>query len=403
MISEIVMPNLGATGGDVTLDGWLVKPGDAVRAGQPLFVVTTDKATVEVEAFRDGVLRVVRVQAGETVSLGTVVGLLADTMDESLPVVKVQPASQEVSAPPQPHNLPPAPTQTDRLLISPLARRMAEQEGLNPEKIVGSGRGGQILKRDVVQALATRRVESPVATANGARREILSPMRRAIAERTKLSKSDTPHFYATITIDMQAALALRQQVVDWTSEHGWAPPTITDLCLRATALALRDLPVLNARFDGDAILYHEDINLGLVVGLDDGMLIPVIRQADRLNLTALAAETRRLRQRAESGQLSANELAGGTFTLSNLGMFGLDSFTAVINPPEAGILALGAVKVQPAVVDGVVVPRPLMVATLSVDHRVVDGITAARFVAAFKDLLENPFRLTLDAPQETRS
>lgn len=404
MISEIVMPNLGATGGDVTLDDWLVKPGDAVKAGQPLFVVTTDKATVEVEAFRDGVLREIRAQAGETVPLGTVVALLADAMDEPLPTTsETQTAPETVVAVPLSNNPLPAPMQTERLLISPLARRMAEQEGLEPAKIAGSGRGGQILKRDIVQALTARRVKLPIAAANGARRELLSPMRRAIAERTQRSKSAAPHFYATITVDMKAALDLRQQAIEWANQHGWMPPSITDLCLRATALSLRDFPMLNASFDGDAILYHEDINLGLVVGLDDGMLIPVIRQADRLNLTGLVAETRRLRQRAEAGQLSATELTGGTFTLSNLGMFGLDSFTAVINPPEAGILALGAVKEQPTVVDGEVVPRPLLVTTLSVDHRVVDGITAARFVAAFKDLLEHPLRLTLDAPQETRS
>jgi pyruvate dehydrogenase E2 component (dihydrolipoamide acetyltransferase) len=269
--------------------------------------------------------------------------------------------------------------------------------------IAGSGRGGQILKRDVMRAQASRLAELPASVTNPTRREILSPMRRAIAERTRSSKSDAPHFYATITIDMRAALDVRQQIVDWANQHGWTPPSITDLCLRAAALALREFSTLNARFDGDAILYYDDINLGLVVGLEDGMLIPVIRQADHLSLTALATETRRLRHRAEAGLLSADEFYGATFTLSNLGMFGLDSFTAVLNPPQAGILALGAIKEQPAVVEGVVMPRPLMVATLSADHRVVDGITAARFAATFRDLLEHPIRLTLDAPQEVRS
>lgn len=402
MISEIVMPNLGATGGDVMLDDWLVKPGEGVKAGQPLFVVTTDKATVEVESFRAGVLREIRVQAGEMVPLGTVVALLSDSMQEPLPATEAQ-HPREAAPAPSSFNTPPTSAQTNRLLISPLARRMAEQEGLDPANITGSGRAGQILRRDVERALADRSIGTVPAPPNGARREPLSPMRRAIAEQTQRSKSNAPHFYATITIDMTAALDLREQAGDWANQHGWTPPSITDLCLRAVALTLHDFPALNARFDGDAILYHKDINLGLVVGLDDGMLIPVIRQANRLNLTALAAETRRLRQRAEAGQLSASELTGGTFTLSNLGMFGLDSFTAVLNPPEAAILALGAVKEQPAVVDGNIVPRSLMVATLSVDHRVVDGIRAARFVAAFKDLLEHPLRLTLDAPQEARS
>jgi pyruvate dehydrogenase E2 component (dihydrolipoamide acetyltransferase) len=185
--------------------------------------------------------------------------------------------------------------------------------------------------------------------------------------------------------------------------NGWPTPTITDVCLRAAALALRQHPAINASFDGDAILYHDTINVGLVIGLPDGMLIPVIRHADRLNLYTLAGTTRRLRQGAESGTLSAADLSGGTFTVSNLGMYGVDSFTAVINPPEAGILALGAVAERPAVINGAVVPRAQMTAVLSIDHRAVDGIVAAQFIATFKSLLENPIALTLDPPQQEAS
>jgi pyruvate dehydrogenase E2 component (dihydrolipoamide acetyltransferase) len=226
-------------------------------------------------------------------------------------------------------------------------------------------------------------------------------MQRAIAARVQRSKGEIPHFYASITIDMSAALEARQQAVQWAAKQGWSKPSITDLCIKAAALALREYPALNASFDGDAILTYSDINIGLIVGLERGMLVPVIPQADQINLFTLAATTQRLRRQAEAGQLSASDLSGGTFTLSNLGMYGLDSFTAVINPPQAGILALGAVKEQPVVIDGELAVRPLMTAALSVEHRVVDGITAARFADAFKVMLENPLRLTLDPPQES--
>jgi pyruvate dehydrogenase E2 component (dihydrolipoamide acetyltransferase) len=397
MISEVIVPDLGATGGDVRLDEWLVHPGEHVTAGQPLFVVTTDKATVEVEAFRVGIVRAIHVEAGQAVPLGAVVALLADSMEEPIGEPAAGPGTETPGAAKADQPLQALDrSSNDRILVSPVARQIAAEESLDLSKLRGSGRQGQILKRDVMQALYARKE-------TGVRREPLSPMRRAIAERAQRSKSQAPHFYATITVDMAAALDLHRQVVDWAEKHGWVKPSITDLCIRAAALTLRTLPALNASFAGDAILTYQDINIGLIVGLDEGMLVPVVHNADRLNLYTLAAKTRQLRQRAESGQLAANDLTGGTFTLSNLGMFGVDSFTAVINPPEAGILALAAVKAQPAVIDGVVVPRPLMTAVLSVDHRVADGILAACFVKTFKDMLENPVRLTLEAPPEAPS
>jgi pyruvate dehydrogenase E2 component (dihydrolipoamide acetyltransferase) len=216
-----------------------------------------------------------------------------------------------------------------------------------------------------------------------------------------LSKSQIPHFYTTATIDMQAAIELRRQALEMAERINQSKPTITDLCIRATALTLREFPELNARFDGESIITFSDINIGLVIGLTEGMLIPVIQRADQLNLYSLASATRQVRQRVEAGQLRGSDMGQGTFTISNLGMFEIDSFTAVINPPEVGILALGKIKEQPAIVNGAIVARPLMIATLSVDHRLVDGIIAARFLTAIKDTLENPFRLTLDSPQDT--
>ncbi len=397
MISEIIIPDLGATGGDVTLEEWLVKPGEVVKTGQALYVVATDKATIEVEAFRDGVIQSILVPQGETVPLGTVIALLADSIDEKIKLAEDEP--EERSAAPESERPKFQAHQSgDRILASPLARRIAAQEDVSLELLNGSGSRGQVLKRDVIAAInARRRSGSPT----GILRKPLSPMRRTIAERTSLSKSQIPHFYTTATIDMGAAVELRRQALEMAEGIGQSKPTITDLCIRATALTLREIPELNARFDGESIIIYSDINIGLVIGLTEGMLIPVIQRADQLNLYSLASATRQVRQRVEAGQLRDSDMGQGTFTISNLGMFEIDSFTAVINPPEVGILALGKIKEQPAIVNGAIVARPLMIATLSVDHRLVDGIIAAHFLTAIKDILENPFRLALDPPQDT--
>ena len=401
MIAKIIIPDLGATGGDVTLMRWLVEPGEKVQAGQPLFLVETDKATVEVEAFREGYLRRIMVEAGETVSLGSVVALMADSMAEPLDEDLVTEDPSSVESRPAGSGVEVAVQGQERVLISPLARRMAQVEGLSLATVRGTGRQGQILKRDIEKHARPDRLQGKAAT--GIRSEPLTPMQRAIASRTSQSKAEAPHFYAGITVDMAAALATRREAVEWAREKGWAPPTITDLCLRAVALTLGNFPTLNARFQEDRIAYYEEIHIGLVVGVEaGGMLVPVVRGADKLNLFSLAAVTRRLKERAGKNALSDGEMSGGTFTLSNLGMYGLESFTAIINPPQAGILALGEVNERPWVVDGAIVPRPVMKATLSVDHRLVDGIVAGRFLAAWKEMLEKPSRLTLEPPEEIK-
>ena len=404
MISKIVKPDLGATGGDVLFIEWLVKPGDQVRVGQPLFLVETDKATVEVEAFRDGVVRELLVEAGDSVSLGSAVAIVADSLEEPLHLEtdEVSPIDESPGGrEPVPTARPSSLNEIDsgRILVSPIARRMAELEGINLSLIKGTGRLNQILKRDVENALSSSTSTSGIE--DGCRREPVSPMRRAIAQRTHLSKQVIPHYYADITVDMSAALALHRETGKKAKRRGWVSPTITDVCLLATAMTLGNFPDLNASFQETEILYYTEINIGLVVGLAaGGMLVPVVQNADGLNLFTLAAVTRRLREKAEKGVLSESELNGGTFSLSNLGMFGLDSFTAVINPPQAGILALGAVRDIPAVHEGSIVPRPLMKATLSADHRLVDGIIAAQFLANWRELLELPSAFTLDPPQE---
>ena len=396
MIYNIVIPALGATGSDVVLEEWLVKPGQFVKSGSALFMVTTDKATVEVEAFRDGFLRETLISPGAIVSVQTVVARMADTLEEPLSSISPEPAAVgiETLVERKEKLSETSDLRARRKLSSPLARRMAAELGLDLATVKGSGSQGQILKRDIIRAASQTRVEG------GLRRVALSPMRRAIAQRTQQSNAEVPHFHGSVVIDMTEAKVMLKQAAGMAGKNGWAAPTITDLVLRAAAVALRQTPALNVSFQGDEILYYDDIHLGLVIGLKEGMLIPVVHHADRLNLFSMAATTRRLRKSAETGQLSSSQLSGATFTISTLGMYGLDSFSAVINPPEAGILALGAAKEQPAAWQGTLALRWKMAATLAVDHRAVDGITVAKFLEEFKQLLENPLVLSLEPPKE---
>jgi pyruvate dehydrogenase E2 component (dihydrolipoamide acetyltransferase) len=403
MISKVVMPNLGATGTDIVLDDWLVQAGDYVRSGDPIFVVTTDKATVEVEAFRSGYIRQQLVSAGESVPPGAELAILADTPDEPLdefptPGDRALDTKDSGGEGADEENPDKSDMPERRILVTPIARRMAKEAGIDLRSIKGSGRQGEILKRDVQSALKSRQPEEK-GTIDPAdppfRREPLSPMRRAVAERTHRSKSEIPHFYTSITVDMSAAIALLKNNMGQATKRGWPVPTINDLLIRAVSLSLKETPQLNASFQDDEIRYFEPVNIGFVIGLSEGMLVPVIHHADRKNLFQLAGETSRLIEKAKVGTLGMNDLAGGTFTISNLGMYGLDQFTAVINPPQAGTLAIGAVRELPANWEGQIQLRSLMTATLSTDHRVVDGITAAKFMQTFKELLEDPFILFL--------
>lgn len=411
MLSNIVIPSFGATGGDVLIDQWLVAEGDFVEAGQPILVASTDKATVDIEAFRQGYIRKILLAAGGTAAIGQSVAILTDSLDEPLETgvpdsaLTATGASTDspASAPAVPGASPAlsttaprqvAPPDRGRIQASPLARRLAKEHGVDLAAIASAYAGRPVHGHDVLAAVTQPGAASTgaelLAKAGELERIAATPMRRAIAERTVLSKSQVPHFYAIVEIDMTAAQAMRQELPGAAKAADQTRPSITDLALQAAARALRDVPALNASYQQGQIVRYRDINIGLVVGLPEGMLIPVVRRADQLSLCELMAATRRLRQKAAAGSLAQSELSGGTFTLSNLGMFGVDSFIAVIQPPEAAILALGAVRPQPVVVAGEIVVRSMMTATLSADHRVADGITAARFLSRFRELLETP-------------
>ncbi len=412
MIYQVVVPDLGATGDGMKLTAWLVKPDAFVRAGSPLFAVTTDKADVEVEAFRDGYIRKILVDADSPVTLGTVVAVLADSLEESLADsspdgTAESPGTRDLqgiakglgaAAPEQKPEIP----ESGRVLASPLARRIAQDRGIDLGSVLSTSEGGKIHKRDILNAASRPEDRRPAAELESrnrrvARRIPLTLMRKAIAARTTRSKADVPHFYVTAVVDVSDALDFLKHAAALSLEKGWSKPSLTDVVLRAAAMALRLRPQLNASFQGNEIVYFEDVNIGLVVGLADGAILPVIANADRKDLYALAATRRQLQEKAIAGILSKAELTGSTFTISNLGMYRVESFAAVVNPPEAAILALGTARKRPSMWEGQIVPRDEMTVTLSVDHRLVDGVAAAGFLNEFKNIMENPLKLALDS------
>jgi pyruvate dehydrogenase E2 component (dihydrolipoamide acetyltransferase) len=427
VIHRIVVPDLGATGGDVELIDWLTQPGDFVATGAPIFVLTTDKANVEVEAFRGGYIRQILITAGNRVALGTVVALMSDSADEPLvsspettpnqvlregqeqaasdlvkgstrsgPSGRLTEVGKEVE---QTDNVAGALQPDLRVLASPLARRIAEEQGIDL-RTVRSAQPGPIHEQDVlneVRAKSARVQEKPASTTipvSG--RQPLSPIRRAIAEKTSFSKAHVPHFYATVEIDVTDGLEFLRTARELAKERSAAIPSFTDLVVRAASLAVRCVPQLNASWQGGEILHFAGVNVGLVIGLSEGMVVPVVEDADRKSLYQLAAVRRRLQERASAGILSRSDLGRSTITISNLGKYGVDSFIAVINPPEAAILAIGAIRKRPAVRNGSIVIRDSMTATLSADHRVVDGIPAAQFLSRFKQNIEDPLTLACD-------
>ena len=396
MATNVIMPALGVAQQTGKLLKWLKTDGQTVTKGEPLMEIETDKATVEIEAAASGILARVSAQAGDEVPVGQTIALLL-TPGEAPPVQQVTPAPTSTLMP-----LPrtesgdsgggkiagtpmrasaPAP-QFGRILASPKAKRIAKEQGIELSSLSGSGPEGSILAADVQRA-GNGNVAQPASVAP----ELipLTQMRRIVGQRMTQSKQSAPHFYISMDVDMSAVGKLRSQ---W-KERGDGPvPSINDFILQTTAHALQEFPSINSSFTEKGIQQHADINIGVAVALDEGLVVPVIRNADRLSLAELAEQSRALADKAQSKKLFPLDYEGGTFTVSNLGMLGVDSFTAIINPPQAAILAVG--RVAPRVVtdgDGIEIAS-MMTATLSADHRVVDGASAARFLRQIKHYLE---------------
>lgn len=407
LATEVIMPQMGFDMKEGKVVRWLKKPGEPVNRGEVLAEIETDKAVVEVEAFAGGVLRQIVVQEGVTVPVGETIAVIGGA-DEPLPerpATKVTPAAGNSAAPAISAPAQPAAPAGERAKASPVARRLAEERGIDLSKMTGTGPGGRITEKDV-EAFAAAKPAAPVAPAAApvpaaptaatpaAGREELTRMRLAIARRMAQSKREIPHFYLATEIDMTAALGLRKELND-AAQEGDSKITVNDLVLRAVAKALKRHPRFNASFAGDHIDLHKAIHLGMAIALPEGLIAPAILDCQDKSLGQIAAATKDLIERARNGVLRADEYTAATFNISNLGPYGIDSFTAIITYPQAASLAVGTVQEKPVARAGQVVVRQMMTATLSVDHRVNDGATAAEFLKHIKDLLEKPAGLLL--------
>jgi pyruvate dehydrogenase E2 component (dihydrolipoamide acetyltransferase) len=391
LLTKVVMPQVSITTAEVTLSCWLKKVGEKVTRGEPMLTVETDKATMDVEAYIDGYLRQTFFQDGDVVPIDAVIAIITSTPDEPLPeeVEQVQEAAAprvEKATPPAPAAPARTPAAGGRIVASPIARKLAEEHGIELTTLIGSGPGGRIMREDVEAALQAREA----AGAPAAPGLVSSGMRKAIAERTVFSNTTLPHYYVSIDLDMSAALEYVAQAKQHTANADAVVPTITDLLIWACGQIIPHHPSVNASWKDGGIEYHKQVNIGLVVGLEEGLMVPVVHNASALSISQIAGLTAKLKQKAAQGTLSMSELTGGTFTISNLGMFGISSFIAVINPPESVILALASIQKRVVVTEeGSMAIKPIMTANLSSDHRIVDGIKAAKFLNELRQVLLN--------------
>lgn len=403
MANNVLMPKMGYDMEEGKILRWLKNEGDQVTKGEPIAEIETDKVAIEIEAFASGVLTQILVPAGESAPVGDPIGVIGEPGEKAAPAAK-KPAAvkEEPKAEAKPVEAPkeearqeaPAPkAEGDRLKSSPLARKVAADLGVELQGLTGSGPGGRIVKKDV-EAAATPAKSAPAAAPAGPGKKVpLSAMRKAIARRMVESKAPVPHFYVTMAVDMDAAMALRQQINEGLEKEDKV--SVNDMIIKACALALRKHPSLNAVFAGDGIVQPEEIAISVAVAIDDGLIAPDIHRADEKSIGTIAREVKDKARRAKDGKLSPDEYGRGTFTVSNLGMFGVEAFTAIITLPQSAAIAVGAVQKEPVVKDDQVVPGQVMRFTVSADHRVTDGAGSAQFAAEVKRLLENPLQLLL--------
>ena len=434
MATEVQLPALSPTMTEGKIVKWLKKEGESISSGEAIAEVETDKSNLEVEAFDDGVLLKILVPEGETGKVGAPIAVIGQKGEKLEASAAPTPPAKPTPKPPAPgpearrempqpeergqrasgpaqvvpirrtEEVPSSSEDNGRLRASPLAKRMARDEGLDLSGVQGSGPSGRIVKRDVEAAIgqagqAAAVAKAPAPAARGpapapvfGRREPdvipVSGMRKIISQRMAEVKPGVPHFYVTIDIDMEEAAKIREQ-----AKAAEVKVSFNDLIVKAAAMALRRQPKVNVSLQGDRVLQFHTADVGIAVAIEDGLITPVIRDADQKSLGTIAAEARELAERARRKALKPEEYAGGSITVSNLGMFGVDSFIAVINPPQASIVAVGAVADKAVVREGKVVVRKTMSATFSGDHRVVDGALGAQYLQELKALLEQPTRL----------
>jgi pyruvate dehydrogenase E2 component (dihydrolipoamide acetyltransferase) len=454
MATQVIMPKLSPTMEEGQLSRWLKKEGDKISMGEPLAEIDTDKATMEMQALGSGVLRKILIQEGESAPLGQLIAIIGEP-DEDISALTSQAAASQAaksSTPPEEADesateAPPAnvlvtsdnvadsaagagdvvagngrqesrqleSATTGRLIVSPLAARMAAESGIDLRLVSGSGPGGRIIKRDVEGLIGQARSAAPAsgsqtpqrhlravpgspfqksatAQASAYRDEPISEMRRTIARRLMTSLGPVPHFFLTTEIEMDRAAEMRQGINELDPE---LKISLNDIIIKVAAAALMQHPQVNASFQDKVVRYYEHADIGVAVAIEDGLITPIVRAADQKSLSEIADEVRDLAERARNRKLRPEEFTGATFSISNLGMFGIEEFTAIINPPEAAILAVGAMSPKPVVRNNEIVVHQIMRVTMSCDHRVIDGATGAKFLQTFKKILENPLFLVV--------
>jgi len=387
MATNIIMPQGGQDITEGLVVRWFKKEGEPLRRGEVICEVETEKAVFEVEAPGDGVLLKIVAPAGTKVRVFAVIGIVGapgEAIDSDLPGTAPAPADHAIDIAAIRRRAAGRVGEPEKAPASGRARRLASERGVDLSDVTGSGPGGRIVEKDILLHVEKRKL--PVEALRG-RSTPLSPMRRTIARRMGQSKQTIPHFYATVSADVTTALERRDRLQRETG----ADISVTDLILKATALALRAFPAMNCRLQSDQIVWLEDVNIGMAVMRDDGVMVPVLTRVDRLGLEDIARRSAEAAAAARAGRQAGLEPA--CFTVSNLGMLGVDSFTAIINPPEAGILAVGRIGKRPVVKNDEVCIRSMLTLTLSVDHRIVDGALAAKFIAQIRHHLENPLTL----------
>jgi pyruvate dehydrogenase E2 component (dihydrolipoamide acetyltransferase) len=407
MAIAIKMPRLSDTMQEGFIKTWNKKVGDTIKPGDILAEVETDKATMDLEAYQDGVLLHIAVNEGAVPVDGiiAIIGQKGENFDNLLDgskQVSVEPQAttkspepQAAVAPADSQVMPPEPTDT-RIKASPLAKSLAKEKGLSLEHLSGTGEQGRIVKRDV-ENLANQVAKPGLSTSyasptqQGDREVMNSQMRKTIARRLSESKFTAPHFYLTTEVDMDACVEARNQL------NAVSPQKISynDLIVKACAIALRSNLAVNVSWTNDKMIYHNDIHIGIAVAIEDGLVVPVVRNTDQKTLTHLKDEIQDKAARAKERKLNLDEMQGNTFTISNLGMFDIEHFTAIINPPDACILAIGSIQKKAAVKNDSLVISNRMKMTLSCDHRAVDGASGAKFLQSLKTILENPISMLL--------
>ncbi|WP_141323245.1 pyruvate dehydrogenase complex dihydrolipoamide acetyltransferase [Myxococcus sp. AB025B] len=409
----IQLPSLSPTMTEGKIVKWLKKVGDKVSSGEALAELETDKSNLEIEAYDDGTLVEIVVGENQTAPVGSPIAYLTPKGGKAAAAApapkaaapeapKAAPAAQPVQAP-----APQAPSAAGggrRVRASPLAKKIAQARGLDIAQVQGSGPSGRVVKRDIEEALAKGGAKAPAQAPSApaarkgpaaptvaraeSRTEPLSSMRKVIAQRMTEVKPGVPHFYLTIEVEMDAAVKVREEAKAMDLKV-----SVNDLIVKAVAMAVRRYPKVNVSLQGDQVIHHGSVDVGIAVALEQGLITPIVRDADTKGLQALSTEIRELAERARKRALKPEEYTGGSITVSNLGMYGIDNFAAIINPPQASILAVGAVTDKVVVRDGQMVIRKMMSATLSCDHRIVDGAIGAEFLRELRGLLEHPTRL----------